>query len=399
VVAALDVSAALREAQSAPGSISDIVSRVATPLGATDVVVYIVDFAQTTLEPLPDQGMHADAPTTEHVVGSMAGRAFTDGTRTTAERVDGTRVWSPIVEGSDRTGVLAMTIPTSDEPSLNACDDLALLAGYLIATQARTTDLYNLYRRRRALSLAASMQWDLLPPLVLKTPNVTVAGLLEPAYEVGGDCFDYALNDRTLSVAVVDAMGHGVGSALISALVLGSYRHDRREGRSLEVVHTSLDEAVARYCPPLTFATGQLVQLDTESGELTWTNAGHPLPLLIRGGTVVGELQCPPTPPWGLSVGLGGSARATVATESLEPGDGVLFYTDGVIEAHEPGEEFFGLERLSDLVGRHAFDEVDAEEVLRHIVRSVLEYQAGDLADDATLVLLRWNGPTEVRNS
>lgn len=75
------------------------------------------------------------------------------------------------------------------------------------------------------------MQWDLLPPLVLRTPNVAIAGMLEPAYDVGGDCFDYALNDRVLSISVMDAMGHGVGAALISALAVGSYRHDRREGR------------------------------------------------------------------------------------------------------------------------------------------------------------------------
>src|SRR5207342_2014376 len=120
-------------------------------------------------------------------------------------------VWAPIIEGSDRTGMLAMTLPRATDTTVAECEELGLLAGYLIATQARTTDLYNLRRRRRALSLAASMQWDLLPPLVLKTPSVTVAGLLEPAYEVGGDCFDYAINDNVLSVGILDAMGHGVG--------------------------------------------------------------------------------------------------------------------------------------------------------------------------------------------
>jgi serine phosphatase RsbU (regulator of sigma subunit) len=287
-----------------------------------------------------------------------------------------------------------LTIPRSTDATIAACEELGLLAGYLIATHARTTDLYNLHRRRRSLSLAASMQWDLLPPLVLKTPSVSVAGLLEPAYEVGGDCFDYALNDRLLSVSVMDAMGHGVGSALISALAIGSYRHDRREGRTLEHMHTNIDEVIAAHCPPFAFATGQLAQLDVDTGAMTWTNAGHPLPFLIRGGSVIRELECRPTPPWGLGSIVERNVTPTVAGEALEPGDSVLFYTDGVTEARKPGGELFGVERLADLAGRHASDQVEPEEIVRQIVGALLEYKADQLADDATLVLIRWNGGT-----
>ena len=289
--------------------------------------------------------------------------------------------------------MLALTIPEATDASLDACEELGLLAGYLIATQARSTDLYNLQRRRRSLSLEASMQWDLLPPLVLKIPSVTVAGMLEPAYEVGGDCFDYALNDRMLSVAVMDAMGHGVGAALISALAVGSYRHDRREGRSLERIHAILDEVISAHCAPYVFATGQLMQLDLDTGAMTWTNAGHPLPFLIRGGRVIRELECRPTPPWGLG-SLTPEITPRVASESLEPGDSVLLYTDGVIEAHTPGGEPFGTERLADLLGRHASDQVEPEEIVRRVVSAVLQHQGDQLDDDATLVLVRWNGPT-----
>jgi serine phosphatase RsbU (regulator of sigma subunit) len=392
-VIGLDLGRALREAQAAPDSIPDIVLRIAIPLGATDVIVYLVDFAQTMLEPLP-LATHAAAPEPEPVVGSMAGRAFAEGAVVVADRSDGARVWVPIVEGSGRTGVLALTISEPTDANLNACEELGLLAGYLIATQARTTDLYSLHRRRRALSLAASMQWDLLPPLVLRTPGVTVAGMLEPAYEVGGDCFDYALNDRTLSIGIMDAMGHGVGSALISALALGSYRHDRREQRSLDQMHTNLDEVITEHCAPYAFATGQLAQLDIDTGALTWTNAGHPLPLLIRGGRVIRELDCRPTPPWGLGSLVEHNSTPTIAVESLEPRDSVLFFTDGVIDAHKPGGDLFGVDRLADLVGRHASDQREPEEIIRQVVRTILDYKADQLVDDATLVLVRWNGST-----
>lgn len=384
----------MRAAQAAdPAAVPDVVLKIAGDFGASDVVVYLVDFAQTTLEPLPDRSTHAEIAKSEAVGTTMAGRAFVDQRPTWVERSEGVRLWAPILEGSDRTGVLAVTVPEATDDIVLACEELGLFAGYLIATQARTTDVYNLHRRRRSLSLAASMQWDLLPPLVLRTDRMTVAALLEPAYEVGGDCFDYALNEPVLDLGVFDPVGHGVASALIAALNVGSYRHDRRRGQSLEQMHANMDLTMGRQFPDPTFATGQLARVDLDTGELTWTNAGHPLPMLIRGGRVIGQLDCPATLPWG----LGSFAPATpspVATEALEPGDSVLFYTDGVIEAHLPGKEEFGVERLADLTGQHASDQLEPEEIVRRLVRSLLEHQDDRLTDDATLVLFKWNGPT-----
>jgi serine phosphatase RsbU (regulator of sigma subunit) len=389
----LDLGSALRAAQGAdPAAIPDVVLRLMTAIGGRDVVVYLVDFAQTSLQPLPDRSTHADLAESEDVATTIAGRAFVDQRAVTAERPDGVRVWVPITEGSDRTGVVAVTVPEATDEVLSACCDVGLFAGYLIATQARATDLYNLHRRRRALSLPASMQWDLLPPLGLKCERVAIAAVLEPAYDVGGDCFDYALNDTVLDLAVFDPVGHGLYSALIAALVMGVYRHDRREGHALEDMHAQLDAVVAQEFSDQAFATGQLVRIDLDSGAMTWTNAGHPLPMLIRGGQVVKELKCPPSAPWGVGSLLDPGAPVTTATEHLEPGDGVLFYTDGVVEAHQPGGEQFGAERLADLAGQHASEELGPEEILRHLVAAVLDHQQNRLADDATLVLVQWNG-------
>jgi serine phosphatase RsbU (regulator of sigma subunit) len=97
--------------------------------------------------------------------------------------------------------------------------------------------------------------------------------------------------------------------------------------------------------------------------------------------------------PWGLGWLDEPSVPPTVATEALEPGDSVLFYTDGVVEGHLPGEEQFGVERLADLVGQHAADELEPEEILRRLVRAVLDHQSNQLSDDATMVIFQWNGP------
>jgi len=390
----LNLGYALRAARGGdPSSVPDVIQRIAAEAGATDVVVYLIDFAQTTLEPLPSRATHADLPGGEEVSSTVAGRAYVSQGPATADRPDGVRVWVPIVEGSDRTGVLALTVPEASEEVVAMCEELGMFAGYLIATQARSTDLYNLHRRRRSLTLPASMQWDLLPPLVLKTDRMVVAGLLEPAYEVGGDCFDYALNDREFNLAVFDPVGHGIDSALIAALCVGSYRHDRRERVQLEQMHSHLDVAVGAEFPGLAFATGQLARVDLDTGAMTWTNAGHPLPMLIRRGQVIKQLECAPTLPWGLGALDKATRPTTMATEALEPGDRVLFYTDGVTEAHLPGQEQFGVDRLADLIGQHAFDELEPEEIIRRLVRAVLEHQHEELTDDATLVLFQWNGP------
>ena len=385
----IDVTTALRRAsESGPVTMPEILAQAAKDLGATDVVVYLVDFGQTTLEPLPDRSVHPDLPTAEAIGSTMAGRAFTDEQVVSAVRDEGIRVWAPVLEGSDRTGVVAATVPDDDPETLNAIADLGLLAGYLIAAQARCTDVYNLYRRRRSMSVAASMQWDLLPPLVLKTAAVTVAGLVEPAYDVGGDCFDYADNGPSFDLAIMDAMGHGLHSAVLAGLAMGSYRHARREGQPLVAMHEALGVAVRTQYEDASFVTGVLARLDTASGELTWTNAGHPAPLLIRGGQVIGELNAPSTaPPWGLT-----TRPPVLAREALEPGDAVLLYTDGVTDARTPDGDLFGVDRLVNLTQNHASDLVRPEEIVRRLVGSVLDHQQTDLRDDATLVLVRWLG-------
>jgi serine phosphatase RsbU (regulator of sigma subunit) len=389
---AVDTTAALRRARdSTSTAVPEILASAAGALDVSNLVLYLVDFGQVTLEPVPDRSTHSEIPAAELVAGTMAGRAFTDQSVLTAERDDGVRVWIPVHEGSDRTGVLAITVPGPvDDEVLRACDDLGILAGHLITAQARCTDVFNLYRRRKTMSLAASMQWDLLPPLVLKAGTIAVAGLVEPAYDVGGDCFDYAANGPTFDFALMDAMGHGVRSSVLVGLAMGAYRHGRREARSLLDMHGSVATAMEEQFPERAFVAGILARIATETGELTLTNAGHPLPLLVRGGSVVGEITCPPAAPWGLGIGT-----PTVVSVALEPGDCVLLYTDGVTEARTPDGEMFGLDRLIELTQNNSSELAHPEEIVRRLVGSVLSHQASELRDDATVVLVRWDGPPD----
>jgi Stage II sporulation protein E (SpoIIE) len=347
-----------------------------------DPVVYLADFARHVLLPLT-----AGVPE-EQVEGTLPGRAFTTGEPVVSEREGYVRVWVPVLEQTARAGVLAVSLPDPGAGSLRQAELLGVFAGLALAGMSRATDVPRVRRQDRSMSLPASMQWDLLPPWGIKMPGALVAGMLEPAYDIAGDAYDYAAAEGVLHFAIIDGMGHGIGSTLLADLAVGAYRHARRSGAPAQAVHTAIDEAVASGYGDLSFATGLIGTLAAGTGRLEWTCAGHPPPLLLRGRNVVAELECDPTVPFGLGTGV-----PAVSGCDLEPDDAVLLYTDGVTDAHAPGGEPFGLDRLADLLERESASVRQPEELLRRLVRAVLEHQHGQLRDDATLLLLRWTGP------
>ncbi len=354
------------------------------------MTTFLIDFEQSTLFPVPDRGVHVDSPIGVATEGTPEGQAFIERRLVETVREDTTRLSVPIIEGSDCTGVLAFTVgnPLDDEARRRS-EELGMLVGAAISIAARYTDLFNLVRRRRAMSLPASIQWDLLPPLRLKTPEVSSNGVLEPAYDVGGDSFDHAVNGFSVDVAIMDAMGHGLSSSIVSSLAVESYRHDRREGQPLAVTHSRLDQVLADSFGGERFVTGQLAKLDVQSGRLNWINAGHPLPLHVRGDRVVGALGCEPSLPWGL-----GSQLREEADEWLEPGDSVVFYTDGVIEGRSAMGESFGIDRFVDVIERASAAHQPSDAILRTAINRVVAFQNKRLRDDATIVWLTWDRRT-----
>jgi len=363
-----------------------VLTAALSPLDGHDPVVYLVDFGHRVLMPLP-VAMSGPIPAEEDVATTLAGRAFTTGQPMTAERDGEARVWVPVLQGSERTGVLAVTVPAIDPDVLAELALLGVFAGLTISCTATVSDIPHLRRRGRTMSLAATMQWELMPPLAAATDRVAVAGVLEPAYDIAGDGFDYAFNGDELDFALFDGMGHGISSSILTALAVGAYRHARRQHTSVVQMHDAVQHAIAGQYDGEAFATGVVGRLDTNRGQLQWSCAGHPAPLLLRGRKVVAELPCDPTLPFGLD-----ADRPAVAQYTLQPGDAVLLYTDGVIEARTPAGVEFGLDRLRDLLEREAAAERPAEELLRRLVRAVLDYQGSDLRDDATLLLVQWTG-------
>jgi serine phosphatase RsbU (regulator of sigma subunit) len=129
------------------------------------------------------------------------------------------------------------------------------------------------------------------------------------------------------------------------------------------------------------------------TGHFAWLSAGHLEPLVLREGRAVKILEVSPMLPFGLGSNFGApDTAATMGFEQLQPGDLLLLYTDGVTEARSPEGDFFGLDRLVDLVVRNLAAGLPAPETMRRVIRALLEHQAGDLSDDATLVLVQWHG-------
>ena len=387
-----------------PDSVPELVVNQLARLGMHDVCIYLVDLDQRLLVPLGGHGL-PERPALE-INTTLAGRAFRtsqllegsaepggDPAGTVIDvRPDGTgggyRLWVPLVDGSDRLGVLALTVASVDEVSRERSHHAAALVAGLVVSKAAYGDGLVQVRRLRETDLAAELRWALLPPLTCTTGQVSLSGLLEPAYEIAGDAFDYAVNGDQAQFAILDAMGHGLEASRIATLAVIAYRHSRRRRASLVETFKAMDDVVSDQFGEERFVTGQLACLNVSSGHLQWLNAGHPQPLLLRGGSHLVDLHSDTCLPIGL-----GDVPSELAEVSMQPGDCVLFFTDGVTEARSPEGELFGRARLGDLFVRASASGETPPETLRRLCHAVLDHQRGRLQDDATLLMLCWTGP------
>ncbi len=373
-------------------------------LSVEGATLYLADLQQDVLVPFvgpagPGLGQSVGPMAVE---ATLAGRAYQQVQVLTHELPGGqVRVWLPLLDGSERLGVLSVVAgkEAMAHPQLLArLRRFAALAAELVMTKTMYGDTLVQLRRSRQMGLAAELQWSLLPPLTFACDRLTIAAALEPAYEVAGDTVDYAVDAGRARLAVFDGMGHGLHSAQLAALTVAAYRNARRSGSSLAETARSLDEALLAGFGGEAFTTAVLAELDTDTGRLEWVSAGHPEPLLLREGRLVKTLHVDPAPPLGLGHSADPSGPAdlvAVGSEQLEPGDRVLLYTDGVTEARSPDGDFFGPERLVDLISRNLAGGLPTPETMRRVVRALLTHQQGQLSDDATMLLLEWHSGNE----
>ena len=294
------------------------------------------------------------------------------------------RVLAPVTERGEIIGLLEFLIPGEPEPHrVGEIAQLAHVLAFVVIASRRHSDLFQWGQRTRPLSLSAEIQHRLLPgPQACEAGAFTLAGWLEPAAVIAGDTFDFSLGRDVLHLSLTDAMGHGVGAALTATLCVSSLRNSRNDGASLleqvAAANTDLSEhAAARRSED--FVTGLIGRLDLITGSLELVNAGHVDPYLARGGEVR-EVPLPGDVP----LGLFASTTYRRSRLPLDPGDRIVFVTDGMLERNAAGLDLPA--SIQDTRSLHP------REAVRALADRVLDATQRDLSDDATVMCLDWHG-------
>ncbi|MEU8777006.1 PP2C family protein-serine/threonine phosphatase [Streptomyces sp. NPDC048606] len=359
----------------------------AAPAGFRDVAIYLADLQEDVLRLLPGGSGERELP----VATTVAGRAFqlVRPLSVTSPEQRGTLCWLPLLDGTERLGVLRATAGADDPPTRRELGLLSSLVGLLVVSKRASSDTHARLVRTRPMNVAAEMQWHLMPPTTYADPQVVVGAVLEPAYEIGGDAFEYARAGPVLHLGIFDAMGHDTSAGVTANLAVAACRNGRRQGLDLAETSVAIERALMNEFGRQRYVTGILARLDTTTGALSWVNRGHHPPVIIRGGRWMTSLHCPPAHPMGTDLGL----EPTLCREQLEPGDRVVLYTDGLTEARNADGQEFGLEGFVDFLVRHHSDGLPVPETLRRLMRAIVTHHAGYLTDDATVLMAEWLGP------
>ncbi len=387
----LDVGLLLHKVEAAPPI--DAVQAVAATLGemidARAASLLITDFTGRAVVRLTSEDRVDGARShgieqaeTVPLPGTLYERVLR--TQTAAvERLDdgGARMTVPVTDRGDAIGLLELDLPrypTADEVAdvVSAAHALA----YVVISARRHTDVFEWGQRSTPFALAAEIQRRLLPAsYTCEAGQFTLAGWLEPASQVGGDTFDYTLDRGTLHVSITDAVGHQVAAALVATLLVGALRNARRRGMDLAEQARYANDALAEHAAPGQFVTGQLMRVDLASGTAVVVNAGQTLPLRLRHGRVE-EVPLQVEAPFGVVPGK----EFVVQEFPLEPGDRIVFLTDGMLERNAAS--------LDVAAALAASADLHPREVVHELGGAVLHATGGDLRDDATMVCLDWYG-------
>ncbi|MFW3464514.1 PP2C family protein-serine/threonine phosphatase [Streptomyces microflavus] len=367
-----------------------LLETAAKQAGAGGARLFVADLQEDVLREVTGVGLNAGEGGEEcRIEGTLPGRAYQLTELTVVAR--GGACWVPVRDGPERLGVLCVEpgpgdVGVADEGVVRA---LASMAGLLLVSKRANSDSHARLVRTRPMGIPAELQWALTPPRTFSDRRVTVSAFMEPAYQVAGDAFEYAMAGDVLHLAVFDGMGHDTAAGLTAALAMAACRSHRRAGASIPEASAAIENTLIEQFRYSSYATGVLADLALDTGTFSWVNRGHPLPVLIRGGRWASTLRCPPSGP----MGSGFNLPIQQCTEQLQPGDRLLLFTDGITEARDTDGREFGLDRFTDFIIRHHADHLPVDETLRRLMHAVMDYHHGRLQDDATVLFCEWHGP------
>ncbi|MFF0461349.1 PP2C family protein-serine/threonine phosphatase [Streptomyces mexicanus] len=376
---------ALRTA--APHELIDAVRAVLIEqYGAEDVALYLADYGVSVLQPvsvLP----HTLEPVPVH--NSPAGRAFGSQRPYREEVRDGrARLHLPVSVRGDRLGVLSVTLPGSDAARRweSELAEIADVLGHEVVVAERDTDLYLQARRKDRLTLAAEMQWQLLPGRSCSRPEYELGAQLEPAYAIFGDNFDWSATADRLTLYVTNGMGEGIEASLLTNLAVNALRNARRAGVSIADQAALADQAVYAHYQGRCYLSVLMFDFDLATGRASVVDAGSPQLLRLRDGTLERlsfEAQLP--------LGMFEETDYVAQDFHVEPGDRLVFVSDGVHAVASPKGEAYGEAALARAV--HSTRLLPAAEVPRAVLRELTGHRGRAVPDDDALVVcLDWHG-------
>lgn len=354
---------------------------------AESVELFMADYGLTVLQPvsvLP----HTLEPIPVH--SSPEGRAFGAQEPFVEERADRrVRVHLPVTVRGDRLGVLSVTLPSDacDEPALAELAEVAEVLAHEVLVAERDTDLYLQARRKDRLTLAAEMQWQLLPGRSCSRPEYELGAQLEPAYAIFGDNFDWSASADRLLMYITNGMGEGIEASLLTNLGINALRNARRAGISLQDQAALADQAIYTQYGGASHLSVLMLDFELSTGRLRVIDAGSPQMLRLRGRTVERvdfEAQLP--------LGMFEETDYLVQEFQVEPGDRLLFVSDGVYAVAGPGGEEYGEKALAKAISSTQL--LPATEVPRAVLRELTGHRGRPKPeDDALVVCLDWHGP------
>ncbi|MET8771523.1 PP2C family protein-serine/threonine phosphatase [Streptomyces sp. NPDC004658] len=376
---------ALRTA--APHELFDAVRRVlAEEYAARSVELYLADYGLTVLQPM-SLPPHAAEPVPVH--GSAAGRAFGAQEPFVEVPHEGSaRVHLPVTVRGDRLGVLSLTLPAGvGAPGLLAeLADIAEVLGHEIVVAERDTDVYLRARRKDRLTLAAEMQWQLLPGRACSRPEYELGAQLEPAYAIYGDNFDWSATGDHLMLYVTNGMGEGIEASLLTNLAINALRNARRAGIAIDDQAALADQAVYAHYRGRCYLSVLMFDFELATGRAKVVDAGSPQLLRLRDGTVERvdfEAQLP--------LGMFEETDYVAHDFQVLPGDRLVFASDGVHAVSSPKGEAYGDAALARAITSTRL--LPAAEVPRAILRELTGHRGRPVPDDDALVVcLDWRG-------
>ncbi|MEU1019833.1 PP2C family protein-serine/threonine phosphatase [Streptomyces sp. NPDC005898] len=377
---------ALRRAE--PHALLEAAHDLITDLyAAVSVDLLMADYAMTILQPV-----NALPYTVEPIPvnASAPGRAF--GAQEPYAETDPlsalVSVHLPVSVRGDRIGVLTVRVPAERHTPEAAAElqDIAEILGHAIVVADRDTDLYLQARRANRLTLAAEMQWQLLPGRSCARPAYALGAQLEPAYAIYGDNFDWSATANHLTLTITDGMGEGIEASLLTNLAVNALRNARRAGLSLSDQAYLADQAVYGHYHGAAYLETLLLRFDLTTGETEIVDAGSPKMWLLRQGkTEQLELEAQ------LPLGMFEDTPYNAQRFYVQPGDRLLFVSDGVYDVTSPGGERYSEKALVRAI--HDTRLLPPSQVPRAILQEVVGHRASpDAEDDAVVVCLDWHG-------